>query len=348
MGNIFYTSNKTCTKIEENYSQLETKEWLNQRTAMYKGTMTISIIYSIIALLLILLGYLTEIGKKYIFGILLPFIVTYIIGTIIIILVLFNKVLNLKPKKIKNYKTFDNDTCPDYWDLVYDPDVNSDMYSKHVNPSLFNYKCVMNSNIFNKKEIINNLTTNFTKADINNLDQTGYGLTNTIHTKYNDNNYIDYIDYSSNIYHIYANLNNNDLIQSNSIDSNINKNLSRYSMFMNRYDTLDSNNFTTFNPINYNDNKTPIIYKDTVDGVKVDNIYKTRISGTDVYGSSAYNQIVVDSSTTVLPLICDTLYPNYLAYVDLENSKDGKNPDNQYRCAYSKLCGVPWSDLNCD
>ena len=30
-------------------------------------------------------------------------------------------------------------------------------------------------------------------------------------------------------------------------------------------------------------------------------------------------------------------------------SKNNKNFDqNVLRCAYSKLCNVPWSDLNCD
>ena len=51
----------------------------------------------------------------------------------------------------------------------------------------------------------------------------------------------------------------------------------------------------------------------------------------------------------VLPLNCENIYPMYLASVDQKINKKNKNMDtNVIRCAYSKLCGIPWSDMNCD
>ena len=48
-------------------------------------------------------------------------------------------------------------------------------------------------------------------------------------------------------------------------------------------------------------------------------------------------------------MVCDTTYPMFLANRDeIINSKDKKFDNNVFRCAYSKMCKVPWSDMNCD
>jgi len=50
-----------------------------------------------------------------------------------------------------------------------------------------------------------------------------------------------------------------------------------------------------------------------------------------------------------LPLNCEKLYPMYMASVDQSINKQNRNMDtNTMRCAYSKICGIPWSDMNCD
>jgi hypothetical protein len=64
------------------------------------------------------------------------------------------------------------------------------------------------------------------------------------------------------------------------------------------------------------------------------------------------NYGVTDTPTTPIknvPMACDRVYPLYLATKDVELSKGNSKLDqNVLRCAYSKICGVPWSDLNCD
>ena len=46
-----------------------------------------------------------------------------------------------------------------------------------------------------------------------------------------------------------------------------------------------------------------------------------------------------ESSSTPIPLNCDELYPSFLESMD--------DDDNNLRCAYSKVCNFPWSDLRC-
>jgi len=82
--------------------------------------------------------------------------------------------------------------------------------------------------------------------------------------------------------------------------------------------------------ININDNKKQI------DSIK--------------YGSAITNNKITtgEANYNNLPLVCDRVYPLYLATKDIELSKDNSKLDeNTLRCAYSKICGVPWSDLNC-
>jgi len=49
-----------------------------------------------------------------------------------------------------------------------------------------------------------------------------------------------------------------------------------------------------------------------------------------------------NSIASNVPLLCDEIYPSFLA------SYDNANGNNNLRCAYSKICGIPWSDLRCD
>lgn len=51
---------------------------------------------------------------------------------------------------------------------------------------------------------------------------------------------------------------------------------------------------------------------------------------------------------TNIPLTCDQVYPVYLSSMDKEYSKNNPSePSNVFRCAYSKVCKVPWTDAGC-
>lgn len=57
----------------------------------------------------------------------------------------------------------------------------------------------------------------------------------------------------------------------------------------------------------------------------------------------------INASINNAPMACDRVYPLYLATKDVELSKGNSKLDqNVLRCAYSKICGVPWSELNCE
>lgn len=50
-----------------------------------------------------------------------------------------------------------------------------------------------------------------------------------------------------------------------------------------------------------------------------------------------------DMSTENIPLSCSAVYPSLLA-----SKEDKYSENNTLRCAYSKICNIPWSDLHCN
>ena len=58
--------------------------------------------------------------------------------------------------------------------------------------------------------------------------------------------------------------------------------------------------------------------------------------------NSSYNN---DGSSYIAPLLCDTVYPKLFSKLESYDIKNENN--NDIRCAYSKICGIPWSDLRC-
>jgi hypothetical protein len=51
------------------------------------------------------------------------------------------------------------------------------------------------------------------------------------------------------------------------------------------------------------------------------------------------------NTDNIAPLLCDTVYPKLLSKFESYDIKNENN--NDIRCAYSKICGIPWSDLRC-
>lgn len=49
-----------------------------------------------------------------------------------------------------------------------------------------------------------------------------------------------------------------------------------------------------------------------------------------------------------IPMACDSVYPLYLSIMDHQNTEqDPSEPNNRFRCAYAKSCGVSWTEAGC-
>ncbi len=369
MGN---KSSCEIPKDEETLSEYDLTIFKIRQHKIFWGTIAICIVFAVIALILFLASYLSENVRYILLNRFLPFTVVYIIGTILIVSFLAYQVYYFKPIKIDRNNNFDQLSCPDYWKLervpleLNDPKQRS-LFDSNVNPNLFTYKCVMDKDIFNKGAIAVPIN-DYTNLRIANASKTNdLILESDLSTIANLNNPDKYL---------YANLydnSNNNIFYKEIANSNVNvAELMKHSLIMNNYTNLNSNNFNeskvldfkynidtnTLNTVannlgiyrinnDYNlgsTNANELLNPQTNNFLTINLTDNKKAIDTVKIGQTRATNIVTDN----LPLVCDRVYPLYLATKDIELSKDNPKLDqNTLRCAYSKICGVPWTDLNC-
>jgi hypothetical protein len=236
-------------------------------------------------------------------------------------------------------------------------DSNNDIISdKKVLDNNADYPNKLYANIYRTNDnTSNNINTNIFKNDKSlklnyeiakaALLMNNYVILNATNTSEGIDSSIDYTDF----YKVY----NNELEYRSAIPI-----LAKLGIYLTNFDykhvgTLASSSSTD---IKHNYNDVIRVYKDSGQA----RICKLSSSTSDVNGKITGT---VNCSTThsgseggndgykanVLPLNCENLYPMYLASVDQKINRKNKNMDtNVIRCAYSKICGIPWSDMNCD
>lgn len=104
----------------------------------FMGTIVICIVYAAISLSILLFSYFTEIGRRFFTESLKYFITTFVIGTIIIIIVMTILVIDWKPDENKGLKTKEITgvmSCPDYWKNEKQDDTKIDNIISNINPT---------------------------------------------------------------------------------------------------------------------------------------------------------------------------------------------------------------------
>ena len=152
------SSDKTQEVDITSLSDEERTIYANEKVKMFKMTIAACALFGTIALIALLVFFFTSWGER-IYNDMFAFFITYIIGTIIIIFYLSNKIYNFKPNKSNLKLGYDAEMCPDYWDLKYikeeeleDEDKKS-FVTRNTNKNHFKYKCEMNKNLFSPTEI---------------------------------------------------------------------------------------------------------------------------------------------------------------------------------------------------
>jgi hypothetical protein len=154
----------SSNKIDLNSLSEDDREmYLSERLNKFKLTVTICTIYSLIAVVLLIVAIMTSWGQKILYEEMFPFVMTFVIGTVAIVIYLAIEVYNFQPTKTKGDLGTDAELCPDYWKLVYagdqinKEDVNGKKFlHESQNKSQFNYKCVMDPTVFDKDKVASN------------------------------------------------------------------------------------------------------------------------------------------------------------------------------------------------
>lgn len=285
------------------------KEYIkNLKHNAFMGTIAVCIVYGIIAFLLILYVNVTQQGKA-LYDDLKPFALTFIFGTLFIIIVTTILVLNWEPEQAKKAKVDDvlNNplSCPDYYklkntgendedndednllkytkditdDTFIDNDSNVDLHDYMINDNnkdLVKHKCEYDQNIFKEDNIQKNVFSDFpNKGD-------AFSPSDTLSANSSQNDY---------------------------------KALGAFTAMYGGYGTTVQ--YGTDFKFNYNDD-----YYLPNDGESIKN--------TDIYD-------------------CKKVYPHYLAQLDAQEyiNNNEQGPKNLHRCEWSKKCKVPWTSAGC-
>lgn len=271
-------------------SEEEQRIYLSDKIKMFKATIAICAIYGTIAFIFLLLLFFTTWGKRMLYNDMLSFVITYIIGTVVIIIYMSNAIYNFKPMKGNSKDiAYDSEMCPDYWKLEFikpedmRDEQNKDYFmTNNVNLNHFKHKCVLDQTLFSASKL-QELDSN--KPDAQKLN---YTITpqNNLYVKLEDKK------------------------QTGIRDDGLYEQFKKMAATMNGY-TYDNETLVANNDKSLTDPKTTF-------------------------------------NSSKVPLSCDTVYPMYLFVKDRDNAmKSTSEPINRYRCAYSKACGVSWTDAGC-
>jgi len=280
---------------------------------MFKGTITVCIIYAVFAFILIGLAYVFDNIRELLFDKFLPFTLIYIIGTITIIMIFIYFIVTFKPRKIEKTKVSENVSCPDYWKLeVLDDNVITNSFDvENYNKNLFKYRCVMDENIFDKKTIYSR-----DKQDnasnlyrMGNISPYYTGLTGANYTGVYDD--VRFTDIKNNIdnksAYLYKNIisyEGSNLSYDGKSNSNIYKDLRDAAFIMNNYKAVyDRKDLMSYSNIFNN------VYSDTADKGKHRIYYDTppaltwatnnvTTNGTNIISADSATQPIIETSST--------------------------------------------------
>lgn len=339
-----------------------------KREKIFWGTIAICIIYALIGFIIFISSYLSENVKAILLNRFLPFTIVFIVGTIIIVFFLAYQVNDFKPIRIDKSASYDDLSCPDYWKLqkiAIDDKVK--IFDSNINPVLFQYRCVMDPKIFNKGDIAR---TQNTMRITNSLSGSDGPILTTDPNNYNNGNqYLLYVPSSNAITNVsnFANNNNysiDNLIHNNMIMNNFtqtkytnenNSNITHLYKYNIGGTNLGSNltdlqNLLKMEPLKYNIGGSTNFDPQTNPSIKYNMTLDNntgKLNNTLYYGSG--DPSTASTPLPHVPIVCDNVYPLYLATKDKELRKTNPNLDeNLNRCAYAKACNISWSDLNCD
>ena len=318
-------SDEEVLNFKANDKELQLFE--QEKMDLYKGTFVVCLVYGLSAVLLLALILFTDWGKEFIYDKFAPAVITYVLGSLIIIIYLLYSIYTIKPRRIG--KDIDNDNnikCPDFWKLKEtSPDAKYGMID------------------------INKKTTAI--SDINDIENTNLKF----YCEYDEAVYGDKRDFlkmkkeigkdPTNFHSGYKTL--ADARTYNEATSTSKTVIPEYIVKLPTYDSTnvgleELKKYAKFTGA-YGGDATTGKLTDSTPGYS--NILKVAKSGyySDSGGVATADAGVYTKYNDTAPLVCNKVYPQVLGILDNKQKKG-----NEVSCEYAKQCDISWSSLNCN
>jgi len=304
-------------------NEKELKLFEQEKMDLYKGTFVVCLVYGLSAFLLLVVILFTEWGKEYIYDKFAPAVITYILGSLVIIIYLLNAIYSIRPRRLGTDMDSDqNIICPDYWKLEKVPDaLKTEIMNNNINNSSskkiipqinreananLQYRCVYDNNVYGNTGDLLRMKNSL--ADTAEPYYAGFNNLNNA-----SNHYVAQVaGTNSTIMPEY-------IIKEPKKQSEHYQELKKYAKFVGAYSTSNANIFAANNS----------------------NVLKVSAPEYLVSGTNQRSNVWKKYEDNA-PLICNVVYPQVLGLLD--NDTRGKN---EVSCEYAKECGVSWSSLKC-
>ena len=296
-------------------NEKELKLFEQEKLELYKGTFVVCLVYGLSAILLLVIILFTKWGKEYIYDKFAPAVITFIGGSLIIIISLISSIYNIKPRKIgKDIESDNNIMCPEYWklekvsapmkqEMILNNSIDSNKIIPEINSDRnanIQYRCVYDKNVYGKTDEYLKMNNDISKIKY----YPGFNSSNIALKSVTNKN---------------AKITPEYIVSIPDSNSKTFKELKKYAKFSGAYSGTNSNIFDNLNT----------------------NVLKVGDSSYLSTTSSDKSAVRAQYETNA-PLICNIVYPQVLGVLD-SKTKAG----NEVSCEYAKQCGISWSSLNC-
>ena len=289
-------------------TEFEQKKFDFTRQTKYWWTYTTCIFYGLVAIIFLLIGGLTTYGNNILFNELYIFMMTYIIGTIFIIIILVYKVYSFNFPETRKEITSDALYCPDYWDSSLikrglrnsvEDGKNTHFFGKKNTESDFNLECQLKADegIYNSNSLVTGFPGKYKSA----LCEGDNCENNTSKI---------YVDLERDVPGV----------------TGLSNETGEYEHFRKIAASMAGYTYTLG------------------DGTTEATLEKNNANAL----KNSSGEYFDEAPFLTIPLVCDKVYPLYMAKKDFEYSKENRLTSyNKFRCAYSKACGIPWTEVGC-
>lgn len=286
------------------------------RQKSYKLTYMTCIIYSIIAFSIIFIAALTDWGNNLFYNELYLFTMTFVVGSIIVISLLVYKVYSFDFPDLTKKITNDAYYCPDYW------------ISKTINPTEYD-------------EVTGNGEEQVTKKFFGENNDSHFNIECSLSGIYNMNMLYDNDILKKHYKYKLGTVDGKDVLF---IELHLNDN-QEMKILRNRSELTQDYEYLKFCQMAAT--MSGYTLKKTNNKENPYQIIKNNNKALITANGSDYEEPL--STTVVVPLICSRIYPLFMAHEDVKHANEQQiYSTTKFRCAFSKLTGIPWSQIGCE
>lgn len=118
-----------------------------KRAQLFKGTIAVCVVYGVIALSILLFMWFSATGRAALVIDFSPFMVTFVVGMVVVIATLATAVASFKPQ-VHRSALYDTPTCPDYWTIRKTPADAKALVNAGTDKHLMQYQCMPSSRVY--------------------------------------------------------------------------------------------------------------------------------------------------------------------------------------------------------